>query len=234
MDKKILSRDDLALLVAYIRARGFQDPAVIAEILDHFACKVEERIQRDPQLTLEHAMRKAHDDFGIAGFRPLATMYEAQAQKKYTRIYRQQLKHTLLQLPFMLLVIVSGMLVYQAFLWASVQPEAFFPLIDILLWCTTVSVLTADVLLVRLTGGKAFFRSVLARVSRSSYNWLAAIYIGIFCANPGNHVAAHAPVIALIYSLIVVCHLVHCRACYYTVKKASAEFDVLEQAVAMA
>lgn len=70
------------------RSARFAEPAILLEILDHFACKTEELLQEDAGLSLEQAMQKAHRSFGVQGFAPLAAAYEQSLSVRYGRLYR--------------------------------------------------------------------------------------------------------------------------------------------------
>ena len=70
MDNLTLDNGQLYPLIAFINKRGFHEPLMIVEILDHFACKVEEKMNQAPGISLEAAMAAAHDDF----WRPAAVL----------------------------------------------------------------------------------------------------------------------------------------------------------------
>ena len=56
MDKVTLTKEQLEELKVFINSRGFVEPVVVLEILDHFACKVEEELEQNPQYSLKKAM----------------------------------------------------------------------------------------------------------------------------------------------------------------------------------
>lgn len=47
-----LSADQLAQVEAFIRRRGFSDVVVVHEVLDHVACRVEEKLIQVPTVAL--------------------------------------------------------------------------------------------------------------------------------------------------------------------------------------
>lgn len=119
MDKIILKPDQLKELESFIRKRGFTDAVVVNEILDHFACKVEEKLTSHPEMEFHKAMEKAHSDFGIKGFAEIASNFENALKTKYRNIYRAKIIR-MLRSPVYLLA--AGMIAfgfYRAYFWAN-------------------------------------------------------------------------------------------------------------------
>ena len=119
MDKPKLSRDQLLQLVIYIKRRGFTQTLVIAEILDHFACKVEEKMAAYPGISLERAMTDAHADFGISGFAPIVSAFQGSLKKRYADIYKAQVKKTLMKPIPVVLSVLAYLAFYNGYLWAG-------------------------------------------------------------------------------------------------------------------
>lgn len=107
-----LTAEQLDVLRAYIRKRGFTDEMVIHEILDHFACKTEEIWTEEPRLSLEAAMLKAHESFGIMGFSPIANSFSKNMQRQYMQWYKRQVLRICTSLTWMPACLLSGWLVY--------------------------------------------------------------------------------------------------------------------------
>src|SRR5690606_34011239 len=78
-----LTAEQLDVLRAYIRKRGFTDEMVIHEILDHFACKIEEIWTEEPRLSLEAAIPKAHESYDIMRLSPIANSFSKNMQLQY-------------------------------------------------------------------------------------------------------------------------------------------------------
>ncbi len=91
LKKPELSESELQTLCAFISRKGFGEPALLLEILDHFACKVEELSAQHPDWPLEKRMEEAHRQFGVAGFYPLVKNYEEGLQRHYSRYFRKSL-----------------------------------------------------------------------------------------------------------------------------------------------
>lgn len=98
MDKIVLSKDQLQQLRTYIGKRSlrFSDPVVMQEILDHFACKVEELLSAKPGMDFNDAMLRAHRSFGVKGFAPIADHVEQSLVKKYKKMSYREMKSVLL------------------------------------------------------------------------------------------------------------------------------------------
>jgi hypothetical protein len=107
MDKIILSEEQLIALEKFIQKRGIKEPDVIAEILDHFACKVEELMTEYPHNNFETAVRRAHQSFGTTGFRTLAKAYEDGLSNEIWHVYKHAALDTILS-PKILLILSIG------------------------------------------------------------------------------------------------------------------------------
>jgi len=121
MNKTTLTRDQLQQLMTFIESRGFKEPFVVMEILDHFACKVEEKLENNPSLSLEDAMHEAHADFGALGFSPISSTYYAYLKKKYKSIYNSERKKVFTSFLYMPLLAVVGIIIYKAFAWCEIN-----------------------------------------------------------------------------------------------------------------
>ncbi len=107
MGKIILNQEQLTTLKIYIQKRGIKEPDVIAEILDHFACKVEELMTEYPHINFETAVRRAHQSFGTTGFRTLAKAYEDGLSNEIWHVYKRASIDTILS-PKILLILSIG------------------------------------------------------------------------------------------------------------------------------
>lgn len=95
MDNIILNEDRLWQLRNFIIKRGIKEADVVNEILDHFACKVEEILSAEKNMPLERAMQLAHQSFGASGFRPLVAEYEKHVEQTLNSLFKQELKKVL-------------------------------------------------------------------------------------------------------------------------------------------
>lgn len=95
MHKMTLSDAQLLELKRFIEQRGIKELDVIHEVLDHFACKVEELMEANPNLNFQEAIQKAHRSFGQSGFRPMIRAYELQVEKIMWQTFKQALVHAI-------------------------------------------------------------------------------------------------------------------------------------------
>jgi hypothetical protein len=102
----VLNAEQLDQLRAFIRKKGFGDPVLQEEILDHFASKTEELLSTQSELRFEDAMLCAYRSFGVRGFRPLAENFEKNVLLDFRRWRRNEYRQLLtsIHLPGMLLV----------------------------------------------------------------------------------------------------------------------------------
>lgn len=111
MNRIALSQEQLKELEYFIRKRGFNNAIEINEILDHFACKVEELMTKNTEITFEQAMIDAHASFGVMGFRPIVKALEESLHKKYKKEYWKTFKTlttSLKWIPVLTLVFFAG------------------------------------------------------------------------------------------------------------------------------
>lgn len=117
MDKVTLSKQELKQLKGYIESRGFREPLVVMEILDHFACLVEDMKLRNPELSIDAAMKEAHSSFGVMGFKTIADAVDVERSKRFRKFFRQHLKSLFINPLSAVIVILSGMLCYKIYSW---------------------------------------------------------------------------------------------------------------------
>jgi hypothetical protein len=114
---KKLNQDELQTIASFIQKRGFTYIDVQTELLDHVACRVEEIMDEDPEVTLDAAIQKTHSEFGIFGFSAVEDGVIAGLTKKYNRFFWSTFL-SFLGPKYILLVLLSGYFLYkvQAFL----------------------------------------------------------------------------------------------------------------------
>lgn len=122
MDKITLTKEQLKELKKFINSRGFREPLIVMEILDHFACLVEERLQADPALSLTEAMQQAHNSFGVMGFRPIADAADKERNKRLNRHFHKTLGGMVKSPAIWLVLVLAASIYYTAYMW--LQPIA--------------------------------------------------------------------------------------------------------------
>lgn len=84
-----LSAADINQIRVFISKRGFTEPDLQMEIIDHIACRVEEMLTANPEISLGQAVHTAHAEFGIMGFSVFEDAMKANLQKRYFKIFKQ-------------------------------------------------------------------------------------------------------------------------------------------------
>lgn len=120
MDKVTLTKEQLTILKRFIESRGFREPLIVMEVLDHFACLVEEKLHANPSMPLEDAMREAHASFGVMGFKTLADAADRERNKMYNKVFKKHLKKFFTSPLQLVFVLLWGVFIYK--LYHLVQP----------------------------------------------------------------------------------------------------------------
>lgn len=72
----------------FVSSRGFIEPDLQIEIIDHMACRVEDLMSANQTLTFSHAIKLAHSEFGIMGFSVFEDGMRSALQKRYFKVFR--------------------------------------------------------------------------------------------------------------------------------------------------
>jgi hypothetical protein len=220
MDNITLSKEQLYKLIGFIKRRGFHQPHVIVEILDHFACKVEEKMNLFPNLSLEAAMTEAHSEFGRLGFYPIVTAYEAGVKKKYNDLYKAERNNVLLNPLYMLAAILSAVFYYKGFVWAEINEyRHVFGSNDVSALLYFASFITPILILLKFKSIKAKDPILNAIFRRDMW-----IYILIFSVTyqTGPHVGRGA-LFLQITGTFAAFYFVICQATMYAAMKRGSE-----------
>jgi len=73
----------------FVSSRGFTEPDLQMEIIDHMACRVEDLMNASSTLTLGHAIKLAHAEFGVMGFSVFEDAMRSALQKRYFKVFRK-------------------------------------------------------------------------------------------------------------------------------------------------
>lgn len=105
----MLQKAELHTLRNYIEKRStqFSEPAILVEILDHFACKVEEIREKKPGIGLDEAMKEAHASFGVRGFAPLADQAQNSLYQRYRKLAIREMKAVLQSYRILYLIVLG-------------------------------------------------------------------------------------------------------------------------------
>ncbi|MGN6475861.1 MAG: hypothetical protein ACTHKV_01455 [Flavipsychrobacter sp.] len=209
MDKIILSEEQLQHLRKFINSRGFKDELVVNEILDHFACKVEEELAKDTRIDLQHAMQNAHRSFGTLGFYVIQANFEKNTRRRYRRLYWQSMKSVLTSIPYLLLSIGLWWGIYKFSLWAAAND--YYDFFD--------QNYASDIVMFGIFGGMIYtlirykpHDNYYYQIARQTSLWYIPVWTGIITGNNGHtHIHAHAIFTASVATICFVLLVVQCR-----------------------
>lgn len=112
-----LSAEQIAQIKSWISKRGFTHTDVQYEIIDHVASAIEDKIDKDPDLTLEIAFKQVHKSFGVFGFQTIeesiASKLNKELRDSYGRAIKQIFTSEKILIPF--LFILSLISFHQSF-----------------------------------------------------------------------------------------------------------------------
>lgn len=230
MDKVTLTKDELKQLVAFIHSRGFREPLVVMDILDHFACKVEEKLAAIKGLSLEQAMEDAHRDFGVTGFRKLAVSTESQLHIRHEREYKRSFMQHLKNIPLAALILLLGICFYKGYMWADTNT------VDVL-WGNNL--LVTALWLVFIAGTVAVQTSMPKRYLKAStgtesvFGTASFIAFIMFFTSATSGVATMGGMWPALYCSAVFVYLIlHFLAEYKTINKIFENYKELEDMLA--
>ncbi|WP_405610225.1 hypothetical protein [Polaribacter sp. Asnod1-A03] len=132
-----LSKEQLLQIDNYIFSCGIKYYDVKAEIVDHFANILEEKLEANPYLDFKREIENIHKNFSDSGFSKLLKEKTKSVHKKF---YKQSLKHliTFFKLPR---ILISAGLFYTLFLWMNLfedKKDFFFWVYSSLLFVTVL------------------------------------------------------------------------------------------------
>lgn len=82
-----LTAKDIEQIRAFVSKRGFTEPDLQLEIIDHVACRVEELMNEKPMLTLNEAIVLSHAEFGVMGFSVFEDAMRNALQQRYLKLF---------------------------------------------------------------------------------------------------------------------------------------------------
>lgn len=176
MDKVTLTREQLRELKRYIHSRGFREPLIVMEILDHFACLVEEKMQVNPKLTLDEAMKQAHSSFGIMGFKALADTAAAERNKRYNKAFKANMRDVFANPHTWLLTILASIPFYMLCLWLQVQDWGFLLKGADVMFIIVIMVYAGSMLLAMPKRNKNYYTGY-GNLADNGYSWLVYILV---------------------------------------------------------
>jgi len=111
------SKSDLQQIKDFISKRGFTEPDLQMEIVDHVACRAEALMSTDQNLSLQQAIKLTHAEFGVMGFSVFEDGMRSTLQKRYWRVFKSYFKSSFnwKTTPLMLALIYLSGLIFSYF-----------------------------------------------------------------------------------------------------------------------
>lgn len=107
-----LTKEQIQEIDNYISACGIKYYDVKMEIVDHFATKLEERLEENPTLDFKKALIEEHKKFSNNGFKKLLSTKETATQNRFIKMSLAHLK-TFFRLPKIILSVALFVVLYQ-------------------------------------------------------------------------------------------------------------------------
>ncbi|MBS1689605.1 MAG: hypothetical protein JSS96_12835 [Bacteroidetes bacterium] len=219
-----LTGEQLKELAGYIKTKGFKDPAIINEILDHFACKVEEEMEIDSSLSFYDAVHKARNSFGVMGFAPIAASFTKQLRSRYRKVYWKNFWQTASAPLHIPLLLVLGYGCFKCWLWANAHNyQHLMDMNDVSAILTLGYVIAQAVIMYKEETRKNLYKQTAFGVVWF-FPWML-IYIMPHSNRPNIPVWVSAFIIGIL-SILAVLQLIALRA---TMKAAAADYNEVEQ-----
>jgi hypothetical protein len=224
MDKVKLGKEQLKELKYFIYSRGFREPEVMMEILDHFACKVEDKLTENPLLSLQDAIKEAHKEFGYNGFYSIKASLDVFTRRRYKRIYWQEVKYCVTSVPLMLMIILTGYMTYQSMLWAFINNKVDFVFEDnvvgMSIWVAMIIAELIKGIILTWKGRKSYYISMAQGIAYISTTMVWVIL-------PVNDAKTENGMIvkSIIGAISVAYFIVHYLAHYKMIKAAHKDYE---------
>lgn len=155
-----LTNEQLDEIKAFISKKGFTYIDLQLEILDHVACKVEEKLSQDPKKSFEKALKETHVEFGVFGFQTLEEAFIRGLTKKYARI-RLNAFYNWFKFPKIIILGLVSILIYLIFTTLSITTSLIF------LFAVALTPFIYSMVLLRLSKRK-YHKTLTMRISSTS------------------------------------------------------------------
>jgi hypothetical protein len=187
MDKLTLTKEQLKELKKFINSRGFREPLIVMEILDHFACLVEEKLEANPGMPLDEAMQQAHGSFGVMGFRTIADAADVERNKRLNKQFKKTLGGMVASPAMWLLFVLVGAIYYTTYMsfqefFVDGDNAGFLTAFPALL----IVVIGQTIIFRRFPGIKNRYVSGKGTLADNGYYWLVFILMIFFPNYPGG------------------------------------------------
>lgn len=110
-----LTTEQINDIQTFIRKKGYSEPDLLIEMLDHVACLVEEKMDRQAELAFDSALQITYSDFGFFGFSKLAEGI-IKGRKLAVKGSVKRVLRTVFSFPYILLVLATGIFLFHGYI----------------------------------------------------------------------------------------------------------------------
>jgi hypothetical protein len=198
-----LTTEQLTEIKAFIKNKGYPEPDLLLEMLDHVACMVEEKMKASPDLSFDSALKNTYSDFGFWGFSKLADGLIKGRKTAIKGTVKRVLRLFTLW-PYILLVIVSAFILFYGYTFIY---KPFIVGIPIVILITYFGYYFSVI-----RPAAKPFKEYLWIESTNHFSFFISLGLNLFL--PFVYLASNSPAWAIIYSVWIL-SLSLCIICYF-------------------
>lgn len=121
-----LTKDQLKEIKEFIHYRGFTTIEVEMEILDHVACAVENKLNKQPRLTVSKAIEAVHASFGVLGFSVFQDDLQKSISRKIKTVFLKQAGTQLASLNLLKVLALATCIFTLLTFWRNILDPSLF------------------------------------------------------------------------------------------------------------
>ena len=189
-----LSIDQLNDTKKFIKKKGYTEPDLLIEILDHVACLVEEKMKSQPEIGFQTALNVTYSSFGIWGFSKLAEGIIKGRRLAIEGTIRRIMK-TAFSFPYLFLVFGAALILFYGY---SILYKHFIIAVPLVILMAYFGYYFG---IIR-PAAKPFREYLWVE---STNNFTAFIAVGLNLFQPFVYLSKNTPVWAGLFSLWMIC-----------------------------
>jgi hypothetical protein len=200
------------------------------EILDHFACKVEEILSEDPHIPFDTAIQKAHQSFGVKGFQPIVASFEAETEKKYKVLYWNNFKTIISKPACIILLPLIAIGYFKFFMWTVKNQYAH--ILDVNDGVSVFFIVLIMLQLYLVLGQKKEYRNhpyTKVSVTAGNFTGISGLLFYLMTGFTNVNDTPYTWIPALIFTAYFTYFIVRVFAAMQTIRKAKDDINIIKQ-----
>jgi hypothetical protein len=198
-----MNQDEILTIKDFIKKKGYPEPDLLLEMLDHVACMVEEKMKASPDVSFEAALKNTNSDFGFRGFSKLADGI-IKGRKTAIKGTVKRVLSLMISWPYILLVVTSAILLFYGYTFI------YKPFIVGIPFAILIAYFGYYFMVIRPAAKP--FKEYLWIESTSHFSFFISLGLNLFY--PFVYLANNSPIWAAIYSVWIL-SLSLCIICYF-------------------